>query len=106
MGNFGERLKNIRNEKGITQEQLASSCNTSAGLIRHIEKSRRKPGYDMLITICNELNTSPDYLLQDELKLTPTDDIDEIMRIVNQLTPNNVKLIKEVMKTWVSHSSE
>ena len=106
MSSFGERLKNIRLEKGFTQEQLAASCDTSAGLIRHIEKSRRRPGYDMLLTICNVLNTSPEYLMQDELTLEPSNDRDEVLQIVDRLTPDNLKLLKDMMKTWTSHLTE
>jgi len=106
MSNFGERLKNIRTEKGLTQDQLAESCDTSAGLIRHIEKSRRRPSYDMLLTICNVLNTSPEYLMQDELTIKPSDDKDEVLRIVDHLTPGNLKLLKDMMKTWASHLTD
>jgi len=106
MSSFGERLKNIRIIKGMTQEQLAASCNTSSGLIRHLEKSRRKPGYDMLVLFCNVLNTSPAYLMQDDLTLQPSDDGEEVLQITNQLTPDNLKLLKDVMKTWVSHLNE
>ena len=106
MNNFGERLKNIRVEKGLTQDQLATSCNTSAGLIRHLEKSRRKPGYDMLVSLCNVLNISPEYLLQDDLTLEPSGDKAEVLQIVDRLTPNNLGLFKDVMKTWLSHLKE
>ena len=103
MSNFGERLKAIRQEKGFTQEEFATKCGTSAGLIRHIEKSRRKPGYDMLAVFCNELNVSADYLMQDDLKLTPSDDREEVLEIINQLSPDNLNLLKGVMMAWVSH---
>jgi len=106
MSSFGERLKNIRIEKGLTQEQLAISCDTSAGLIRHIEKSRRMPSYALLLTICNALNTSPEYLMQDELSLNPSGDKEEVLQIIGQLTPDNLKLLKDIMKTWLSHLKE
>jgi len=103
MGSFGERLRSVRLEKGLTQNQLAKSCDTSAGLIRHIEKSRRIPSYALLLTLCNVLNTSPEYLMQDELSLQPSDDTEEVLKIINQLTPANTKVLKDVMKTWAGH---
>ena len=42
---FKDILKNLRKEKGLTQEQLASSIGVSEITIRSYEAGRREPNY-------------------------------------------------------------
>ena len=90
MGSFGYRLKKIREERGFTQERLAVACKTSEPVIRHYEKERKKPGYDMMLRICDALRVNPDYLMQDDLSLNP---YEEKMRL---LTPSPSYRLKAI----------
>ncbi|GHU60022.1 transcriptional regulator [Clostridia bacterium] len=57
------RLKTLRKNKGITQEELAKAI----GVLRHsyvyYEKGTRSPTCDILVKICKQLDVSADYLL-------------------------------------------
>lgn len=48
IGNF---LKKLRNEKGLTQEQLAEKLNTSSRAVSRWETGRNMPDLDMLIAV-------------------------------------------------------
>jgi transcriptional regulator with XRE-family HTH domain len=58
-----ERLKKLRNEKGLLQKELASSLGISPVRYNLYEKGKREPDHATLTTIARELETSSDYLL-------------------------------------------
>lgn len=62
---LGERIRKIRKQKHMTQEQLAEACNLSTAHIGHIERGTRALSIESLITISKILNVSTDYLLLD-----------------------------------------
>ena len=63
MNKFGERLKDLRTEKGVTRLQLAENLQVSVRLIAYWENGQRECPFDMLIKIANLFDTSTDYLL-------------------------------------------
>lgn len=61
---IGERLKNIRVSKGISQSQLAEFCGWSgASRVANYEKGTRSIGADDAIALTRVLNVSPSFLL-------------------------------------------
>ncbi len=65
MGNtvFKKRLKDLRNQKGLTMDQLAKTLNISKSRISMWENNGTVPRKDMLIELANFYNVSIDYLL-------------------------------------------
>ena len=59
---FGERLKELRIEKGLKQKEVAKALNISSIALLHYEKNQREPSFDLLIDIAKYFNTSLDYL--------------------------------------------
>ncbi|WP_051302503.1 helix-turn-helix domain-containing protein [Salibacterium aidingense] len=63
MVSFGERLRNIRKEKGLSQKQLADKIDgLSNVIISHAEKDRRHLKADEIHKICTALNIDPNVL--------------------------------------------
>ena len=60
---LGQRIKQARKEKHLTQEQLAEVCGLSASFLGHIERGTRKASLETLYALCRALNVSSDYLL-------------------------------------------
>ena len=60
---FKDRLKQIRKMRGYTQKELAKLCGTSERVIQNYELGERKPGFDAIISLCNALDISSDFLL-------------------------------------------
>lgn len=60
---IGERIKELRTEKKISQAELAKSINVSSGNVGDWERDRAKPSADVLIELMNYFNVSADYLL-------------------------------------------
>ena len=58
-----ERLKEVRIEKGVSQEKAAKDLGLSKSAISNYETGLRQPTYDILIKLCKYYNVSADYLL-------------------------------------------
>jgi transcriptional regulator with XRE-family HTH domain len=63
MVSFGQRLKHLRLERGITLDKLAEELGTTRATLSHYEKEQRTPNSDMLKSIAKYFNKSTDYLL-------------------------------------------
>ena len=97
MEEFGNRLRKTRKDRGLTLEKLAEACSTSSTVLRNYEKSRTMPNVDMLLRICEALEVSPDYLLQDELSFNPYEDKMELGRAVGTLSPDSMQLLRDFL---------
>jgi len=58
-----ERLKEIRQRRGITQRELAALCGISDTQLSRYENEKMEPSLGNLETICRQLHVSIDYLL-------------------------------------------
>lgn len=74
MVNLGERLRALRNERGITQTELSSRVGVSAAMISSYELEQRQPSYEVLIKFAAYFGVTTDYLLG--LEKTRTINID------------------------------
>lgn len=60
---FSKRLREVRTEKGYTQEEIADYLGFTRPTYTAYESGRRKPDNDTLAKIARFLNVSADYLL-------------------------------------------
>jgi len=60
---FSKRLKEVRDRKGLTQEDIANAIKSQKSTISMYEKGNRRPSHDMIIKIAEYLNVSADYLM-------------------------------------------
>lgn len=63
MGQFSDRIRQVRTMRGITQEQLAEMADISRVMIGRYETTDQLPALDTLIRIADALGVSTDYLL-------------------------------------------
>ena len=63
---LGVKVKKVRNEKGMTQEELAEKCNLSTVYIGYVENAKRQIGLSALTNIADVLNIGLDYLVGSE----------------------------------------
>lgn len=62
---FGYRLKEARNRKGLTQEELAEKIGVTKGSIGNYESETSSPKEPILIKLMKELEVDANYLYQD-----------------------------------------
>lgn len=60
---FGDRLKELREEKELKQAELANLFNISPSTIGMYEQNRRTPDFTLLSSLADFFNVSVDYLL-------------------------------------------
>lgn len=54
---FGEAVRRIRRERGITQKEMAKALNVSSAYLSALESGKRgKPGFDFLQRVAGYLN--------------------------------------------------
>ena len=63
MGKFAERLKELRTEKGITQDKLAEETGLSQAALANWENGKRSPNALAIITLAKYFGVTTDYLL-------------------------------------------
>lgn len=62
---FSQKLKFLRKQHGITQQQLAKALDIGTSTIGMYESNIRKPSYKVLKKISNYFNVSVDYLVNE-----------------------------------------
>lgn len=63
MAKFASIIKNLRLERGITQEQLAAQLKVSRSTIGMYETGGREPDFETLEAIADIFNVDMDYLM-------------------------------------------
>lgn len=61
--NIGSRLAFLRDQRGLTQEELATSLGISRAALSHYEKNRREPDTETLGKVADLFQVSLDYLV-------------------------------------------
>ncbi len=75
MMNFGDRLKTLRTQKHLTQQQLADRLGLTKSVISAYETQLRRPSYETLVQLSRIFRVSTDYLLGVERSAEDTLDI-------------------------------
>ena len=60
---IGERIKALREEKGLTLAELAKELDTVKSSLSYIENGKKPVKDDLIVKICNYFDISADYLL-------------------------------------------
>lgn len=72
---IGNRIKELRKKKGLTQEQLGKMINLTKVSISCYESEKRSPDLETFETLVDALDTTPDYLLgRDKLLVSESDE--------------------------------
>lgn len=60
---FGERVRNLREDKDLTQSELGEQVNMTQRKSSYIERGKYEPSIDDIVSLCKFFNVSSDYLL-------------------------------------------
>lgn len=75
---FGTRLKILRKQAGLTQQQLATQLGITKSVVSFYELQERSPSPEVLIKLASIFHVSADYLLGLDTKETiDVSDLDE-----------------------------
>jgi transcriptional regulator with XRE-family HTH domain len=62
-GDFASRLRKTRENRELSQSQLAQRAGMQPSAIAHFEAGRRKPSFDNVRALAKSLDVTADYLL-------------------------------------------
>ncbi len=60
---FGEKIKNLRNERNINQTELGKAVNMTQRKISYMECGKYEPSIEDIVAFCKYFEVSADYLL-------------------------------------------
>ncbi len=91
---LGTRIKSLRIEKGLTQDDLAEMINVTKSTISYYENSKRTPTVTNLHLLAEALNVSFDYLMgNDHYEVADSSD-NYSLHMANE----EVEFIKEIRR--------
>ncbi len=98
-----ERIRSLRQEKGLTQEALCERAGISVDSVNRIESGSRVPTLDTLARIARALGVSPGDLLQMPLApvVAPPPSVARIVALVERERPEVQDAIEDVVRTVV-----
>lgn len=88
---FGSKLKQLREDNGLTQDQLAEVLEVKGGTVSQYELSKTYPSVEKLIRIAHYFKVSTDYLLG----LTETNQYDQ-----SGLTDDQAVVVTELIREF------
>lgn len=94
---FGEKIKDARKAKGLTQKQLAAKINAAHNSISDWENDKNKPDPDTIELLCGVLEITPNYLLASTSEdFSPKDKL--LVRRYNDLDPLGQSHVDSVLQ--------
>ena len=105
---MGERIKELRKNKGLNQSKLAKAVNSSTAMISVIEASKSKPTLDLLTELSEFFQVSTDYLLTgkegtNEISAEEREILDVLRK--DEAMTNAVMEVAKVKKKAISYLS-
>ena len=100
---FGIRLRNLRNEANLTQEELAEKAEISSAYLGEVERGKKVIGVDKFIKIVKALGVSADYFLCNELPSGEPYVFDEITEKLKKLTPKQRKIAIDILEGYLKN---
>lgn len=84
---LGQKIRQLRNAHHFSQADLAELIDVSTNYIGQIERGDRKPSLETLVSLCNALNTSMDYMLSDSIHRDEDQISQDILSKLSSLSP-------------------
>ena len=102
MSTLGEKLRRLRKEKNFTLDQLAARTGSSKSYLWELEnRSVIRPSADKLSKIAVCLDTTLEYLLDDEGKIHEVDATDEgFFRKYREKPKETRDRIRRILEHW------
>lgn len=110
---IGDRIRRLRMDKNLSQEDLRYKANISKTHMSHIETGSTKLSLPVLVDIANALDTTTDYILRECVSSTAPVFIQEIEDIVSDCNVQELRamvdtmnVVKKSMRRLLNNKSE
>lgn len=96
---FGRKIREKRKERGLTSKQLAELCHINDGYVRQLESGKKIPSMPLLISLCQILETSPNYLME----FADDNDDRQILDRIYKLTPEQKQVLICFLDAYITY---
>lgn len=103
--NIGDRLRNLRVQKGVNQDQAAEACGMSRIALARYETGTRVPRAEMVSRLADYYGVSVDYILgrddasePAEQKKAPADERAEAKRLLEGMSDEQYQAALQYLK--------
>ncbi|EJQ15537.1 MULTISPECIES: helix-turn-helix domain-containing protein [Bacillus] len=100
MKTFGNIIRDLRKQKGITQKELAQLLQLSESTIGMYERNERQPDYNTLIRIADYFNVSTDFLLGRDFNVKENRNSKELDQWLNDIKLAPSQKREELKRFW------
>ena len=100
---IGDRIREVRKSKGLTQEQLAEKADMSVNFLGEIERNQKLPGLYIFTNIITALDISADYILRDVLSSGKCYVDDETIKRLEKVSPKHRKIINDLIDAYLKN---
>ena len=100
---IGARLREARNQRKLTQEQLAEMLDIGTTYISDIERGAKFPSLSLFIKIVDALGVSSDYILRGEIEAGKNCVYDEITKKLDGLTPKQRLGVADLIHAYIKN---
>ncbi|EJR13196.1 helix-turn-helix domain-containing protein [Bacillus paranthracis] len=94
--NIGQRLKELRKEKNLTQSELALRINSNQETISRVEKGKFSPNLDWLETTCHAL----DVTIEDFFISSKSQKVKQLNLCLQNLTEEQLDLLVKLINSF------
>lgn len=95
---IGQRIKEVRNSKKLTQEYLAEKTGVNVSHISNIETNKVKVSLTLLVGICNALDITIDYLLENEYHNPTSATEKELINTMKDMDKSKLETLLKIAK--------
>lgn len=95
---IGQRIKEVRTDKKLTQEYIAETTSVNVSHISNIENAKVKVSLTLLVAICNALGVTIDYILEKEYHTPTTVTEKELINVVKNLEEDKKEQLLRIAK--------
>ena len=95
---IGKRIKEVRTDRQLTLEYLAKVTDVNVSHISNIETNKVKVSLTLLVSICNAMNVTVDYILGNEYNAPTTAFETELLNTVDKLDSSKKEQLLRIAK--------
>jgi len=100
---MGDRIREARKKKGLTQERLAEQLDISVEFVGQIERGIKLPSMQVFMRMIEVLNVSADYILRDSVSTGQLFGDNAIGRKIENLKPKQKIALEALIDTYIQH---
>lgn len=94
---IGKKIKEIRKNRGFTQDILAEKVGIDAKHLSRIECGKNSLSLNLLLKICSVLGTEPGVLFDNSINKNKAELVREITNILNQSSEEKIRCIYKIV---------